>query len=486
MVGSWAAGGVRAALADVSLLTLPADISAAALPALVTRANAESVDAATIVNRELRRQGKLGAPQREDSKFKEVILAMLNYENARTVFPISSSLLSWRVYILPYMEQQNLYRKFHLNEPWDSPNNIALLDEMPDVFRTIGDPWDSGITRVEEFTGPGTPNQVALGPSKFTDGISNTILLAEAGSGNGVPWTKPTDVPYHPNNPFSALGDIGPNFVTTFADGRTLTRAATLSISLLDAYITYNGGESVTNPPPVTTVQGVYVHQTDGDTTTNEFGADAFDVVLDKDPAGTMVVNLSISDPAVATLNKLSLTFTSANWNKPQRVILRGVDNHVINADQIVSVTVGGQSFNATIRDDDAQPALVGDYNHNGVVDAADYTVWRDTLGSNVAAYSGADGSGNALVDSFDYDAWKTHFGSALPAAGAASAALAIGEVAEPVDSADARVSPLSSGNVRSALIADTVPKQLSEESWAGGPVEVAGSAAANSRDSRC
>jgi hypothetical protein len=206
--------------------------------------------------------------------------------------------------------------------------------------------------------------------------------------------------------------------------------------------------------------------------------------VLDKDPLGTMVVNLCISDSSVARLNKSTLTFTSANWSKPQRVILRGVDNHVINGDQIVSVTVGGQSFNATIRDDDAEPILVGDYNHNGVVDGADYAVWRDTLGSDVAAYSGADGSGNSLVDSFDFDAWKIHFGSALPAAGSGSAAVAIEEGAEPTASADARVAPLSSGNVESELIVDAVPKQLSEKSWAGGPLGVAGSAAANSRDS--
>jgi hypothetical protein len=60
-------------------------------------------------------------------------------------------------------------------------------------------------------------------------------------------------------------------------------------------------------------------------------------------------------------------------------------------------------------------PALVGDYNQDHVVDAADYTVWRDSLGQmGLAPYSGADGDGDGTVDSDDYLVWKTHFGETL------------------------------------------------------------------------
>ncbi len=66
-----------------------------------------------------------------------------------------------------------------------------------------------------------------------------------------------------------------------------------------------------------------------------------------------------------------------------------------------------------------------GDYNGNGVVDAADYTVWRDTLGSAVAAFSGADGDGDGMVDDDDYDVWKANFGEALgPGAGGGAGAI--------------------------------------------------------------
>ncbi len=66
---------------------------------------------------------------------------------------------------------------------------------------------------------------------------------------------------------------------------------------------------------------------------------------------------------------------------------------------------------------------LWGDYNQNGVVDTADYAVWRKTLGTGVAAFSGADGSGNGLVDQADYDLWKSRFGIVLgPGAGSGAA----------------------------------------------------------------
>ncbi len=71
----------------------------------------------------------------------------------------------------------------------------------------------------------------------------------------------------------------------------------------------------------------------------------------------------------------------------------------------------------------DAIDILFGDYNHNGVVDAADYTIWRDMLGqSGLAPYSGADGSGDGTIGPEDYEAWRSHFGQTLPQPGAGSA----------------------------------------------------------------
>jgi hypothetical protein len=58
-----------------------------------------------------------------------------------------------------------------------------------------------------------------------------------------------------------------------------------------------------------------------------------------------------------------------------------------------------------------AAPALPGDYNNSGTVDAADFVLWRKTVGLSVPAFSSADGSGNGIVDQADYDTWRANFG---------------------------------------------------------------------------
>ena len=68
-------------------------------------------------------------------------------------------------------------------------------------------------------------------------------------------------------------------------------------------------------------------------------------------------------------------------------------------------------------------PELPGDYNDDGIVGAADYTVYRNTLGtSGIPAFSAADGSGNGVVDRADYSVWKAHFGETLPDEGSVAA----------------------------------------------------------------
>ena len=76
-------------------------------------------------------------------------------------------------------------------------------------------------------------------------------------------------------------------------------------------------------------------------------------------------------------------------------------------------------------------PGLPGDYNNNGVVDAADYTVWRDTLGQTGGGLA-ADGNNNGSIDDGDYTVWKTNFGHHAPGAGSSANASANAAVPEP------------------------------------------------------
>jgi hypothetical protein len=459
-LGDLSSGKFFAGFFDAHVGTFGSDMDPAILSALVTRNGNETIDSGTVSARESERNVlpvyRTGSTVND---FKNLDIGLLNFQNVTKRFPASlfdssgNPLLSWRVLLLPYIEQGDLYSKFHLNEPWDSPNNLALLDQMPDIFRTPGDPWDTPLTRVQGFTGAnapfpaqGTNTTKGLAVQSFTDGTSNTISFVE--SGNPVPWTKPTDLPFDANNPFSPLGDLGPIFVAAFFDGHITTQVASMSKDLLKAYITYNGGESVTSPPPIATVPAVYVGQSNGDAVMNEFGVDTFNVVLEKAPQGDVVISVSSGDANIATLDKATLTFTPANWNVAQRVAIRAVDNFVINADQVVGITaevvaamsddsydpVAPQQFNATVRNDDF---ALADYNHNGSAEQTDYVSWRSNFGGNANGSLAADGNGNGTVDAADYVVWRKIAstpgqGSAIEAPSINSESAAAAIVAEP------------------------------------------------------
>jgi hypothetical protein len=120
-------------------------------------------------------------------------------------------LLSWRVALLPYLGQKDLYEQFHLEEPWDSPRNKQLLDRMPKVFGPPGK--EGGPTTVyRAVVGPGTAFAEGQGFPSNKDGPANTIVIAEAG--DAVPWTKPEELSCGPNQPPPPMGSAA-----LFTDG---------------------------------------------------------------------------------------------------------------------------------------------------------------------------------------------------------------------------------------------------------------------------
>jgi hypothetical protein len=101
---------------------------------------------------------------------------------------------------------KSLYSKFHLDEPWDSPHNLSLLDAMPNVYACPSDPTRKpGTTGYQAVIGPATaftPDFKPLPFQDFTDGLSRTLLVGE--SRRCVPWTKPEDLPFDMTLPLTA------------------------------------------------------------------------------------------------------------------------------------------------------------------------------------------------------------------------------------------------------------------------------------------
>jgi hypothetical protein len=167
-------------------------------------------------------------------------------------------LLSWRVLILPYLEQDALFREFRLDEPWDGPHNRPLLAKIPKVYaRWFSDPAvPPHATHYQAFVGPGTAfEREGLTWDDFLDGRANTLLVVEAAE--PVPWTKPDDLRYDPAGPLPGLGMgltkpvkfLGyevrrrNGFNAAFADGTVRFLDAGMDEATLRAVITRNGGE---------------------------------------------------------------------------------------------------------------------------------------------------------------------------------------------------------------------------------------------------
>ena len=193
------------------------------------------------------------------NNLKQIGLAFHNYNQVANQFPAAvnrggkdkSIPYSWRVAILPYIEQQELYNQYNFDEPWDGPNNRKLIDKMPAIYAhpgLDGSPSSRGHTSYFVFTGPSTAVGAGDEPQiqKITDGTSNTILAVEAK--REIPWTKPEDIPFDPKAPLPELGGFTPDgFNALFADGSVRYIMKSIDPTVLKALITRDGGEVVSS-----------------------------------------------------------------------------------------------------------------------------------------------------------------------------------------------------------------------------------------------
>lgn len=188
------------------------------------------------------------------NNLKQIALAMHNNLSATNRFPAQAirakdgkPLLSWRVAILPYIGEQTLYNAFHLDEPWDSPNNMALVGRIPPVYRCPSEPdQTSGNTTYQVVVGPKTMFTGGDGVKidEIPDGTSNTILVVE--SARPVPWTAPDDIPYDPSLPFAGFGSKHPGGCNiALADGSVRFLKRSVLPGVITSLLTRAGGEIV-------------------------------------------------------------------------------------------------------------------------------------------------------------------------------------------------------------------------------------------------
>lgn len=154
--------------------------------------------------------------------------------------------LSWRVHVLPYLDQAALYNQFHVDEPWDSDHNKTLIEQMPEIFNSPG-VTEKGKTSVHVFTGEGAPfaGDDAPGIRDITDGTSNTILTVLAGADKADVWTKPGGLDFDAENPVKALGKIEKEFLIGLMDGSVRSLSSDIDPVLLASLISNAGGEAM-------------------------------------------------------------------------------------------------------------------------------------------------------------------------------------------------------------------------------------------------
>jgi hypothetical protein len=134
------------------------------------------------------------------SNLKEIGFALLQYRSAHGRFPPACirdesgrPQHSWRVLILPYLEESRLYAQYRFDEPWDGPNNRKLAARTPSPFVCPTNPVPGRTTYVA-VTGAKTIWETPLASEEEFRKQSRTILVLEGSQ--AVPWMEPSDLAF--------------------------------------------------------------------------------------------------------------------------------------------------------------------------------------------------------------------------------------------------------------------------------------------------
>ncbi|MDZ4779380.1 MAG: DUF1559 domain-containing protein [Planctomycetia bacterium] len=140
------------------------------------------------------------------NNLKNITLALQNYESAHGAFPPAVTfdkhgkpMHSWRVYILPQLDRNDLYKRYRFDEPWNGPNNSQLLSEHMGIFycpsdvRGTDDFHTSYVAVVGDHTVWPEKKSIGYETVRQLDGAERTLLLIETHN-SGIHWMEPRDV----------------------------------------------------------------------------------------------------------------------------------------------------------------------------------------------------------------------------------------------------------------------------------------------------
>ena len=207
--------------------------------------------------------GPLAAARRSAARtnamnnLRQIALAMHNYHDVYRKFPPAASrgkdgrpLLSWRVHVLPFLEQGPLYEKFKLDEPWDSAHNKTLIEKMPQVYAAPGHERLAATGKTVYVVPTGEKavfsDKDGMSIAKITDGTSNTLMTIQVPASRAVIWTQPADWEYDVKNVLDRLVEDGEQgFLAGLCDGSVRFISRTIDPKTLLKLLQANDGQVI-------------------------------------------------------------------------------------------------------------------------------------------------------------------------------------------------------------------------------------------------
>ena len=177
-------------------------------------------------------------------KLQTIGSALQAYEEQYKHFPPAAicdasgkPLLSWRVALLPLLGEEELYKEFHQDEPWDSKHNLELAKRMPNIYRTPGGPAPPKTCYLVPLgAGSAISQREALSSRDMPHTKGSTALVVEVNSDAAAVWTQPQDWQFVPANPAVTLGKLREGeFCCALANGKSRTFGKELSATVLRA-----------------------------------------------------------------------------------------------------------------------------------------------------------------------------------------------------------------------------------------------------------